>query len=314
MTELIATREAYGKALVELGEENPNVVVLEADLSKSTKTDAFAKRFPERFFNIGIAEANMMGIAAGLAACGKIPFASSFAIFCTGRAWEQIRNTIAFSGLGVKLVGTHGGVSVGADGCSHQAIEDFALMRAIPGMTVMAPCDGPEARRAVLAAAKIPGPAYLRMGRATVPTITSEEAPFRIGKGIVIRDGSDVTLVACGAMVSAALGASDILAGESIDAGVIDMHTIKPIDGELLAEYAQKTGAIVTAEQHVLQGGFGSAVAEALAQRTPVPIEMVGLDNVFGQSGDPAVLFEHYHLTDADIAQKAKAAIARKGT
>lgn len=312
MTEMIATRDAYGDTLVELGRTNPDVVVLEADLSKSTKTEAFSKAFPERFFNIGIAEANMMGIAAGFASCGKIPFASSFAIFCTGRAWEQIRNTIAFSGLGVKMVGTHGGVSVGADGCSHQAIEDFALMRAIPGMTVIAPCDGPEARRAVLAVAEAAGPAYLRMGRAKVPTITSEDAPFEIGKGIVMRDGKDVTLVACGAMVSSALEAADALSGKGIDAAVIDMHTIKPIDADLLREYAEKTGAVVTAEQHVLQGGFGSAVAEALVQEVCVPIEMVGLDNTFGQSGDPDVLFTYYHLTATDIAKKAEKAVARK--
>ena len=312
MAEMIATRDAYGEALVELGKSNADVVVLEADLSKSTKTEAFSKAFPERFFNIGIAEANMTGIAAGLASCGKIPFASSFAIFCTGRAWEQIRNTVAFSGLGVKIVGTHGGVSVGADGCSHQAIEDFALMRAIPGMTVIAPCDGPEARRAVLAAAKLPGPAYLRMGRAKVPTITPADASFEIGKGIVLRDGADVTLVACGAMVSIALEAAETLAREGIEAAVIDMHTIKPIDADLLKEYAEKTGAVVTAEQHVLQGGFGSAVAESLVQEVCVPIEMVGLDNVFGQSGDPDVLFAHYHLTATDIAEKARKAVARK--
>ena len=312
MSEMIATREAYGAALVELGQVHPNVVVLDADLSKSTKTEDFSKTFPERFFNIGIAEANMMGIAAGLASCGKIAFASSFAIFCTGRAWEQIRNTIAFSSLPVKIVGTHGGVSVGADGCSHQAIEDFALMRAIPTMTVVAPCDGPEARRAVLAAAELDGPAYLRMGRAKVPTITSEDTAFELGKGIVMRDGGDVTLAACGAMVACALEAADMLAKDGIDAVVIHMPTIKPIDTDLLAEYAKKTGAVVTAEQHVLQGGFGGAVAETLAQTHPAPIEMIGLDNLFGQSGDPEVLFEYYHLTGADIAKKAKVAIARR--
>jgi len=312
MTEMIATRDAYGKALIELGEMNGDVVVLEADLSKSTKTEGFSKRFPERFFNIGIAEANMMGIAAGLASCGKIPFASSFAIFATGRTWEQIRNTIAFSGLGVKIVGTHGGVSVGADGCSHQAIEDFAIMRSIPTMTVIAPCDGPEARRAVLAAAEGAGPVYVRMGRAKVPTITSDETPFEIGKGSVLRDGRDVTLAACGAMVAASLKAAETLAAEDIDAAVIDMHTIKPIDADLLARYAEKTGAFVTAEQHVLQGGFGSAVAEALVRSVPVPVEMVGLDNVFGQSGDPDILFKHYHLTPDDVARSAKKAIARK--
>jgi len=312
MTEMIATRDAYGKALIELGEMNGDVVVLEADLSKSTKTEGFSKRFPERFFNIGIAEANMMGIAAGLASCGKIPFASSFAIFATGRTWEQIRNTIAFSGLGVNIVGTHGGVSVGADGCSHQAIEDFAIMRSIPTMTVIAPCDGPEARRAVLAAAESAGPVYVRMGRAKVPTITSDETPFEIGKGIVLRDGRDVTLAACGAMVDASLKAAEMLAAEDIDAAVIDMHTIKPIDADLLARYAEKTGAFVTAEQHVLQGGFGSAVAEALVRSVPVPVEMLGLDNVFGQSGDPDILFQHYHLTPDDVARSAKKAIARK--
>ena len=312
MTEMIATRDAYGQALIELGESNADVVVLDADLSKSTKTEGFSKRFPERFFNIGIAEANMMGIAAGMASCGKIPFASSFAIFATGRPWEQIRNTIAFSSLGVKIVGTHGGVSVGADGCSHQAIEDFAIMRAIPTMTVVVPCDGPEARRAVLAAAQTPGPVYLRMGRAKVPTITSENAPFEIGRGIVLRDGRDVTLVGCGAMVDPSLKAAEMLATEGIDAAVIDMHTLKPIDADLLTRYAKKTGAFVTTEQHVLQGGLGSAVAETLVRSVPVPVEMLGLDNVFGQSGDPDILFRHYHLTPEDIVDSAKKAVARK--
>ncbi|MFH0964114.1 MAG: transketolase family protein [Planctomycetota bacterium] len=312
MVEMIATRDAYGKALIELGEKNPNIVVLDADLSKSTKTEEFSKRFPERFFNIGIAEANMMGIAAGLASCGKIPFASSFAIFATGRAWEQIRNTIAFSALPVKIVGTHGGVSVGADGCSHQAIEDFAIMRSIPTMTVIAPCDGPEARRAVLAAAEHPGPVYLRMGRAKVPTITPPSGEFTIGKGIVLRDGDDVTLVGCDAMVGECLAAAQSLAGEGIDAAVIDMHTLKPVDAELLERYARKTGAFVTAEQHVLQGGLGSAVAEALARSAAAPVEMLGLDNVFGQSGEPDILFEHYRLTAKHIALAARRAIARK--
>ena len=310
-TEKIATREAYGLALVELGKENPNVVVLDADLSKSTMTKHFAKAYPERFFNFGIAEANMMGVAAGLATTGKIAFASTFCIFAAGRAWDQVRNTIAYSHVNVRIVGTHGGISVGPDGASHQAIEDIALMRSIPTMTVVVPGDGPEARRSVFAAAAWDGPMYIRMGRAPVETVTAE-AKFEIGKGMVLREGTDVTIIACGALLSNALAAAATLAGDGIEAAVINMHTIKPIDKELIVEYAEKTGAVVTAEQHVVQGGLGSAVAEVLVSKRPVPVEMVAIDNRFGQSGKPEELFKEYGLTAGDIVSRAKKAAQRK--
>ena len=310
--EKIATREAYGKALVELGAINPNIIVLDADLSKSTMTKNFKDRFPDRFFNFGIAEANMMGVAAGLATTGKIVFASTFCIFAAGRAWDQVRNTIAYSKVNVKIVGTHGGISVGPDGASHQAIEDIALMRAIPEMVVIVPCDGPEARSAVFAASEYKGPMYLRMGRAPVETVT-EDAHFQIGKGVVLRDGSEVTIIACGGLVPNALAASQTLDKEGISSAVINMHTIKPIDDKLIIEYAKKTGAIVTAEEHVLQGGLGSAVSEVVVRECPVPVEIAAIDNRFGQSGKPEELFKEYGLSAEDIVKKAKKAIKRKG-
>jgi len=309
--EKIATREAYGQALVELGKENRNVVVLDADLSKSTMTKHFAKAYPERFFNFGIAEANMMGVAAGLATTGKIVFASTFCIFAAGRAWDQVRNTISYSHVNVKIVGTHAGISVGPDGASHQAIEDIALMRSIPTMTVIVPGDGPEARRAVLAAAEHDGPVYIRMGRAPVETVTADKK-FKTGKGMVLREGKDVTIIACGALLSNALAAAETLAGDGVEAAVINMHTIKPIDEELIVEYAEKTGALVTAEQHVAQGGLGSAVAEVLVSKRPAPVEIVAIDNRFGQSGKPEELFKEYGLTAEDIVSRAKMAVQRK--
>ena len=310
--EKIATREAYGKALQELGRENADIIVLDADLSKSTRTNHFAKEFPDRFFNFGVAEANMMGVAAGFATCGKIVFASSFCIFAAGRAWDQVRNTISYSRVNVKIVGTHGGISVGPDGASHQAIEDIALMRSIPTMAVIVPCDGPEARRAVFAAAEYDGPVYLRMGRAPVETVTGE-ATFEIGKALVLRDGSDVTIIACGGLVPVALEAQEQLGREGLSAAVVDMHSIKPIDEEIIVRYAKKTGAIVTAEEHVLQGGLGSAVSEVLVREFPVPAEMAGIDNRFGQSGKPEELFREYGLSCEDIVEKAKKAVERKG-
>ena len=312
MTEMIATRQAYGDALVELGEKNKDIVVLDADLSKSTTTAKFGKKFPERFFNMGVAEANMMNTAAGLATCGKIAFVSSFSIFATGRAWEQIRNTICYSGVNVKIVATHSGVSVGPDGASHQCIEDISLMKTIPTMTVVEPCDAVETRKAVLAAVAHKGPIYIRLGRAAVPVITKKEEPYTIGKANILRNGKDVAIVACGALVANSLTAADMLSKEGIEATVVNMHTIKPIDQEILVKVAKQVNAVVTAEQHVLDGGLGSAVATVLARNYPVPVEMIGIDNRFGQSGDPDILFKEYHLLPEDIVVAAKRAIERK--
>lgn len=307
-----ATREAYGQALLELGEINKNIVVLDADLAKSTTTIKFGKKFPERFFDMGIAEANMMNTAAGMATCGKTPFVSTFCIFATGRAWEQVRNTICYSGLNVKIVATHGGVAVGADGSSHQCIEDFALMTSIPTMTVIEPCDSIETKKAIKAIANHKGPVYVRLGRSPSPVITEEGTSFEIGKANILREGKDVTIVACGLMVFNALKASENLATRGIEATVLDMHTIKPIDRKTLVTYAKKTGAVVTAEQHVLEGGLASAVALALAREFPVALEAIGIENRFGQSGDPEALFKEYHLTPEDIMQAALKAYSRK--
>ena len=312
MAEMIATRQAYGDTLLELGEKNKDIVVLDADLSKSTTTAKFGKKYPERFFNMGVAEANMMNTAAGLATCGKIPFVSSFSIFATGRPWEQIRNTICYSGLNVKIVATHSGVSVGPDGASHQCIEDISLMRTIPTMTVIEPCDAVETRKSILAAVAYKGPMYIRLGRAAVPVITKKEDPYIIGRASIMRDGEDVVIVACGALVANSLTAADMLLKDGIRATVINMHTIKPLDQEILVRIAKQVKAVVTAEQHVLDGGLGSAVASVLARTYPVPVEMVGIDNRFGQSGEPDVLFKEYHLLPEDIVLAAKKAIERK--
>lgn len=312
MAEMIATRQAYGDALVELGEKNKDIVVLDADLSKSTTTAKFGKKFPERFFNMGVAEANMVNTAAGLATCGKTAFVSSFSIFATGRAWEQIRNTICYSGLNVKIVATHSGVSVGPDGASHQCIEDISLMQTIPTMTVVEPCDAVETRKAILAAVTYNGPMYIRLGRAAVPVITKREEPYTIGKANVLRNGKDVAIVACGALVANALKAADMLAKDGIEATIINMHTIKPLDKETLVKVAKQVNAVVTAEQHVLDGGLGSSVASVLSRTYPVPIEMIGIDNRFGQSGEPDILFKEYHLMSEDIVLAAKRAIERR--
>lgn len=307
-----ATREAYGQALEALGAARQDVVVLDADLSKSTKTNMFQNKFPERFFNMGIAEQNLMGVAAGFAAAGKVPFASTFAVFATGRAYDQIRNSICYPRLNVKIAATHAGITVGEDGGSHQALEDINLMRGLPNMTVLVPADGPEAYNAVMAAAEVEGPVYIRLGRSAVPTITDPDEAFVIGKGKCLREGADVTLIACGMMVAVALDAADLLAAEGVSAAVIDMSTIKPIDRALIGEWAGKTGAVVTAEEHNIIGGLGSAVAEVLALDKPVPMEMVGIEDVFGESGTAAALVEKYGLTKEHIADAAKRAIARK--
>ena len=308
----IATRDAYGQALAELGATNDKVVVLDADLSKSTKTNDFKKLFPERFFNIGIAEQNLMGTAAGFAATGKIPFASSFAVFAVGRAYDQIRNSIAYPRLNVKIAATHAGLTVGEDGGSHQMLEDIALMRAVPNMTVIVPVDGVETRQAVLAAAAYDGPVYIRLGRPKVPVLFGEDYEFEIGKGVVLRDGSDVTLVATGIMVSKAVEAAETLAAEGINAAVVNISTIKPLDDALLIAMAQKTGAVVTCEEHNIYGGLGSAVAEVLVENCPVPMTRVGVEDSFGESGLPDQLLEKYRLTVDNIVKKAKAVMARK--
>lgn len=307
-----ATREAYGQALEELGAVRQDVVVLDADLSKSTKTSVFQAKYPESFFNAGIAEQNLMGLAAGFAAAGKVPFASTFAVFATGRAYDQIRNSICYPRLNVKIAATHAGITVGEDGGSHQALEDINLMRGLPNMTVLVPADGPEAKNAVKAAADYEGPVYIRLGRSGVPTITDADVPFVIGKGRVMREGADVTLIGCGMMVAKALEAADVLAAEGVNAAVIDMSTIKPIDRELIVEWAKKTGAIVTAEEHNVIGGLGSAVAEVLVEEVLVPMERVGIEDVFGESGTGGELVEKYRLTAEHIVEKAKRAIARK--
>lgn len=312
MTTKIATRDAYGEALVELGHTNKNVVVLDADLSKSTKTSDFSKAFPERFFNMGIAEQNLLGTAAGLAASGKIPFASSFAVFAVGRAYDQIRNTIAYPHLNVKIAASHAGLTVGEDGGSHQMLEDIALMRALPGMTVLVPADAVETKQAIFAAAEHEGPVYIRLGRPKVPVLFDENYRFQIGKGVLMQDGTDVTLVATGLMVSKALEAAELLQSENISAAVVNISTIKPLDTGLLAKMAEKTGAVVTCEEHNIIGGLGSAVAEALAERHPVPILRVGTEDVFGQSGQPDELLAKYGLTAEKIAEKAKAVMERK--
>ncbi len=308
----IATRESYGKALSEYGKEY-DIVVLDADLSKSTKTDTFKKSFPERFINMGIAEQNMMSTAAGLASCGKVVFASSFAMFAAGRAFEQIRNSIGYPNLNVKIGATHAGISVGEDGATHQCLEDIGIMRTIPNMVIINPADDVEARAAVKAAILHNGPVYLRFGRLAVPVLYDEaEYEFEIGKGVLLKDGSDVTIVATGLMVEAALDAAKLLEDEGISARVINIHTIKPIDRDIIAKAAKETGAVVTCEEHNIIGGLGSAVAEVLCEEAPVPMERIGTRDVFGKSGVPADLLKEYGLTAEDIAKAAKKAMSKK--
>jgi transketolase len=309
----IATREAYGAALAEFGEVYPNLVVMDADLSKSTKTDMFKKKFPERHINCGISEANMMSAAAGIATTGKIVFASSFAMFAAGRAFEQVRNSIGYPHLNVKIGATHAGLSVGEDGASHQCCEDIGVMRTIPGMVIINPSDAVEARAAVEAAILHKGPVYLRFGRLAVPVINDNPSyRFKLGKGVQLRDGSDVTIAATGLMVPDALEAAELLAGEGVSARVINIHTIKPIDREILLKAAAETGAIVTAEEHNIIGGLGSAVAEVTAEGCPVPVLRVGVEDRFGTSGKAEKVLEAYGLTPGHITEKAKQALASK--
>ena len=311
MADVIATRESYGKALAEMGEKY-DIVVLDADLSKSTKTETFKKKFPERFINCGIAEANMMSVAAGLATTGKIVFASTFAMFAAGRAFEQIRNSIGYPHLNVKIGATHAGLSVGEDGATHQCNEDIGLMRTIPGMVILNPADDTEARKCVEAAVKYDGPVYLRFGRLGVPVMYGEDYDFQIGKGNVLADGKDVTIVATGLMVAEAMKAKDILAEEGICARVINICTIKPIDAELLCTASKETGAIVTAEEHSIYGGLGSAVCEAICETAPCPVIRVGVQDTYGSSGPAKEVLEYYGLTAKNIAENAKKAIELK--
>ncbi|MBU1355882.1 MAG: transketolase family protein [Candidatus Edwardsbacteria bacterium] len=306
------TRFGYADALLELGARDKRVVVLDADLAKSTLTSRFAEKYPKRFFDIGIAEQNMLGIAGGLSLTGKIPFVTTYGVFLAGRAWDQIRTSICYADLNVKLAGAHGGLSVGPDGATHQALEEISIMRVLPNMKVIIPCDTHQAWLATLEAAKISGPVYIRLGREPIPVITTLKTPFKFGKAQIMRQGRDVTIVACGLMVYLSLLAAQKLAKEGISCEVINLHTIKPIDRKALIASAKKTEAVVTAEEHQLAGGMGSAVAEALALEFPVPVEMVGVKDTFGESGQPWELMKKYHLMDADIYNSVLKVVKRK--
>ena len=309
---VIATRESYGRTLAELGAENPNLVVLDADLAGSTKTAVFGKAFPERHINCGIAEGNMMSVAAGLATCGKTVFASSFAMFASGRAYEQIRNSIGYPHLNVKIGASHAGISVGEDGATHQCNEDFAIMRSIPGMVVICPSDDVEACAAVRAAAEYDGPVYLRLGRLAVPVFNDPETyKFEMGKGVVMKEGTDVSIFATGLEVNEALDAAKLLEADGINAEVINIHTLKPIDTELVAASAKKTGKVVTVEEHSIIGGLGSAVCEALAETVPTPVLRIGVQDVFGESGPAKALIAKYGLDAESIYKKVKEYLAK---
>jgi transketolase len=314
VTKKLSTRVEYGKILVELGAKNKDIVVLDADLSGSTQTAAFGKVFPDRFFNLGIAEQDLMSTAAGFATSGKIPFASTFAIFATGRAWEQIRQSIAYASLNVKIVASHGGVTVGEDGGSHQAIEDVALMRILPNMTVLVPADGTEVRRMVEWAVSYYGPVYIRTSRHPFPVIFDEGFTFQVGRGNILRDGRDITLAGIGLMVHHCLEAAELLAAQGIAARVLNLSSVKPIDWELIVDSARQTGAFVTAEEHLVSGGLGSAVAEVLGDYFPVPLKRVGMKDTFGTSGKPEVLLEHFGLMPRDIVQAAHQALKYKSS
>jgi len=312
MADKIATREAYGKALAEFGAKYENLIVLDADLAAATKTGTFKKAFPERFFDCGIAENNMIDVAVGLALSGKIPFASSFAMFAAGRSFEQVRNSIGYPHVNVKIGATHAGITVGEDGATHQCNEDIALMRVIPGMTILNPADAVEARLAVEAAIKMQGPCYLRFGRMAVPTLFDAGYKYEIGKGVKLAEGTDVALVATGIEVEQALAARELLAADGISASVVNIHTIKPLDEELIVAEAQACGAMVTCEEHSIIGGLGGAVAECLAEKCPTPLLRVGVKDVFGRSGPAKELVSYFELDAASIAAKAKAAVALK--
>ncbi len=312
MADKIATREAYGKALEEFGAVYPDLVVLDADLAAATKTGIFKKAYPDRFFDCGIAENNMIGVAVGLSLTGKIPFASSFAMFAAGRSFEQVRNSVGYPHCNVKIGATHAGITVGEDGATHQCCEDIALMRTIPGMVIINPADGVEARLAVKAAIEYKGPVYLRFGRMAVPYVYGEDYKFEIGKASVLADGDDVAIMATGIEVEQALAAKELLAAEGVSAAVVNISTIKPLDCETVTAMAKKCGAVVTCEEHTVIGGLGAAVCETLAETCPVPVLRVGVDDVFGRSGPAKELVSYFGLDAAAIAEKARAAIALK--
>jgi len=309
MVEQLYQRDIYGKTLIELGKQNKDIVVLDADLSSSTRTGFFAKEFPERFFNFGVAEQNMMATAAGLASCGKTVFVSTFAIFATGRAWDQVRNSICYNDFNIKIVASHAGLSVGPDGASHQALEDIALMRVIPNMNIIIPCDGPQTRDAVMVAAHTAGPFYIRLSRPKVPTIENK-GDFKLGKAQVLTQGEDVTIIACGIMVSEALIAVKNLLEKGVKARLINMHTIRPLDNQTVLKAARETRGIVVCEEHTVIGGLSSAVDEIVAENHPTKVVRLGIKNRFGQSGEPADLLKEYNLTSADIEKAALAIVS----
>ena len=306
------SREGFGEGLVKLGETNPKVVVLCCDLTNSTRVEAFKKRFPDRFFQFGVAEQNMMAIAVGMSLTGYIPYVCTYGVFSAGRCWEQLRLSVCYTNCNVKVEGAHAGILVGPDGASHQATEDIAITRVLPNLKVVVPCDAIEARKATIASADIPGPVYIRLGREPIPIITTEETPFTLGKANIMREGKDVTVIACGVEVSEALQAAEELEKEGIKVGVVNLHTIKPIDKETIVKLAKETGAVVTAEEHQVFGGLGGAVAEVLSQEYPVPIEMVGIKDSFGISGPPWELMKHFGLTSNNIKEVIKKVLSRK--
>jgi len=306
------TRQGWADALKELGKQDPRVVVLDADLAKSTLTCQFRDKFPDRFYDVGIAEQNMMNIAGGLSLTGLIPFVCTYGVFVSGRAWEQIRTSICYGELNVKIGGAHGGISVGPDGATHQALEEIAIMRVLPNMKMIVPCDYYETKKAVLAMKDIDGPVYVRFGREKVPVLTDENTPFEIGKAYTVREGTDVSIMACGPMVAESLDAAEFLQEKGVSAEVINMHTIKPIDKDAILTSAAKTGCVVTAEEHQKAGGMGSAIMEVLAQNHPVPVEMVGIDDTFGESGKPRELMEKYGITSKEVIEQALKVIIRK--
>jgi transketolase len=311
MDELLYQRDVYGKTLIELGKENKNVVVLDADLSSSTRTSLFAKEFPDRFFNFGVAEQNMMTVACGLAACGKTVFVSTFAMFATGRAWDQIRNSVAYNNFDIKIVASHAGLSVGPDGASHQALEDIALMSVIPNMKIIVPCDGPQTRDAVMAALNSKGPFYIRLGRAKVPTVENK-GEFEFGKAQVLTKGNDLTIIACGIMVGEALSAVDSLLKKGIKARLINMHTIKPLDNRVILEAARSTRGIVVCEEHNTQGGLASSVDKVVSENHPAKVIHLGIKNRFGQSGEPEELLKEYNISALDIEKAALSIVSIK--
>lgn len=311
MTKMMATRDAYGEALKELGKVNEDIVVLDADLSGSTKTAVFKNEYPERFFNVGIAEQNLMGTAAGLATAGKIPFASTFAMFATGRGFEIIRNSICYPKLNVKIAATHAGLTVGEDGATHQSIEDLSLMRSVPNMTVLCPADAVETKKIIIKASQYEGPVYIRLGRSKVPVIFNKDYDFEIGKGIELKDGEDITIIATGVMVSKALEASKALEKEGISARVINMSTIKPIDKDIIIKAAKETKKIVTVEEHNIIGGLGSAVAEVIVENNPVPMKRIGVEDTFGESGAADDVLKKYGLTVENIIKNVKGLVSK---